>query len=518
MRTFWLAFALASAVATSAGAQSGILVVPTLSTEGEGDGANALAGVLESELRARGSRFVDPSRAVERFEQVHSASPALPEQDTVQDLARCMDEVLGLTAAGQAVRARSLGRACLGLAETALETLNRRTEAAQQVLDGCLYQIRALLDGHRVQRASASDGAREAIAEARRCRTLVPDLAPTVRMHPPEVLDVVAQVDEELRHARSTFRVTSNEPGCAVYLNGRRLGATPFVRVGLPGSVYRVQVECGGVTGRVRRVQLGSDPVTLHVDERFDAAVHSESGRLQLIYGDSFDAAAHRLQDGRTIAAAVRASEVWLLTHEGETHWRVDRVRIADGRVLASVRLSSTDPAQGIEHDAAGRAVALLLEGESRDLSGPREERLDPWAPAIAAAVEEEASAEAPTTTEPHFANWLIGGGLVAGGLVALVSPIHTLARQGECTDMGGLSDGWCRSGVSFGTQSGVLLGVGLGAIVGGAVFMLLSPFQTQVQAAQSSTSGAGAFAAWPFRIDFAADATSARITLVRDF
>ncbi len=89
------------------------------------------------------------------------------------------------------------------------------------------------------------------------------------------------------------------------------------------------------------------------------------------------------------------------------------------------------------------------------------------------------------TYTEPHFANWIIGSALVAGGIAALISPIVTLATEGDCTDP--VSSGWCRSVVSFGPQSGVLMGVGIAAIVGGAVFMIAQPIQITTAVTPSS-------------------------------
>jgi hypothetical protein len=82
------------------------------------------------------------------------------------------------------------------------------------------------------------------------------------------------------------------------------------------------------------------------------------------------------------------------------------------------------------------------------------------------------------TRTEPHVANWLIGGALIAGGLAALVSPIVTLATEGQCADTTGLPPGWCRSVVSFGATSGVLMGVGVAAVAGGIFFMAAQPLQ----------------------------------------
>ncbi|MEQ8454713.1 MAG: PEGA domain-containing protein [Sandaracinaceae bacterium] len=80
------------------------------------------------------------------------------------------------------------------------------------------------------------------------------------------------------------------------------------------------------------------------------------------------------------------------------------------------------------------------------------------------------------TYTEPHWANWLVGGGLIAGGIVALISPLHTAAREGECTESP--RPGFCRTEIRFGAASGVLTGVGVAALIGGVVFFIAQPIQ----------------------------------------
>lgn len=82
------------------------------------------------------------------------------------------------------------------------------------------------------------------------------------------------------------------------------------------------------------------------------------------------------------------------------------------------------------------------------------------------------------TRTEPHLANWVLGGALVLGGVVALISPLHTLAVLDQCVDAHGLPEGYCRSTATFGAQSGILLGIGAAALAGGIVVMVAQPLQ----------------------------------------
>jgi hypothetical protein len=133
---------------------------------------------------------------------------------------------------------------------------------------------------------------------------------------------------------------------------------------------------------------------------------------------------------------------------------------------------------------AGGRQVRVHLEGhraveQEVRIEATQEQVLD----LTLTAGTDDPIVEPPTTTpetrfEPHFANWLVGGALIAGGVAALLSPIVTLATGGQCADSSGLPMDWCRSEVRFGATSGVLLGVGLAALAGGVVFLAAQPFQ----------------------------------------
>lgn len=87
------------------------------------------------------------------------------------------------------------------------------------------------------------------------------------------------------------------------------------------------------------------------------------------------------------------------------------------------------------------------------------------------------------TREEAHWANYLLGGGLIAAGIGALVSPIWTLAEEGSPWGDGGTEY------VTVGAQTGVLLGLGIAAIIGGTVITIVQPIRTTVTV---SPTGAG--------------------------
>lgn len=148
-----------------------------------------------------------------------------------------------------------------------------------------------------------------------------------------------------------------------------------------------------------------------------------------------------------------------------------------DGRVIGQT------PARQLTM-AGERSVRVVLEGfaptERTVVIRPAQEH--PVEVRLAEPVDE---APVPITRdEPHFANWLIGGVLALGGAVALISPLHTLARLDECVEA---QAGLCREGVQFGAQSGILLGLGIAALATGVVWVIAQPITATVTVTEDS-------------------------------
>ena len=214
-------------------------------------------------------------------------------------------------------------------AERALEVLNREVDVATQVLDACLFAVRA--------RLNASDPGR-ARDRAEECRRLVPDIEPDPYTHPPEVRELYAEVREALGgRSGATLQVATPSPGCNVRLNGRPIGTTPLTLSGLPEGSYRVQLECSPESlGRVHRAMLQTGRTThLEVNPRFEHALTTRP-QLSLRY-DQEPSAAHRVEHARLVGQAARAAHVWIVSAE-ESGIRHDRVEVASGRHTTAVR------------------------------------------------------------------------------------------------------------------------------------------------------------------------------------
>jgi hypothetical protein len=85
----------------------------------------------------------------------------------------------------------------------------------------------------------------------------------------------------------------------------------------------------------------------------------------------------------------------------------------------------------------------------------------------------------------PHWANYVLGGGLAALGVGLAVSPIWTLATEGQVMDHGtGGTDT-----VTFGPVSGTLLAFGAASLIAGVIVLVVQPITEQVRVTVGTTS-----------------------------
>jgi hypothetical protein len=318
--------------------------------------------------------------------QRHSSEATQASEDDFDALARESEQALEHVAFGRRRRARQAVRKILRRAQGALETLNREARSARRVLNSCLYLVRALAEG---------GNERAGLEQAVECARLVPDMTPSASEHPPHVRALFEQAKARIENGpHGSLRVESHpETGCDVYLNGRRLGQTPFEREELPTGEYRVQVECDetGRAGRVHRLILSAEPRELVIDTRFDTTLRTSAGDLRHEYEDPEAEKRYRIEHAMQVSRIVGATDVLLVTPE-EQAVRVDHLRVPRGRVVASVRLPRTSA--GVERDIVRRGVRHLLAGRSVDLTGPVERELDTWQPPERARLAEASSRE----------------------------------------------------------------------------------------------------------------------------
>jgi hypothetical protein len=380
----------------------------------------------------------------------------------------------------------------LSRAERALESLNRETTTARQVLDACLALVRSALQ---------ADDRREALSQAMACRRLVPDVGPNENLHPASVIGVLAEADDQLRRMRIGRLTVQSAPesSCADYLNGRHLGTTPFLLDRAAAGSYRVQVECGEARGRVHVVDLGEEPVELVVDTEFDRAIRSEP-RLLLSYAQSVKPQA-LAQHAAITGKAIKADDVVLVGRAGE-QIELSRVLVKQGRVIARVTLPWSDK-HGFDKVQLQLALDTLAQGRI-------EPELAPVAPvaALAPVALIEPVAPAPPPAREDSARGKLGptalralGGSLAGvGAAGLaVGVLFEMRRQDLENEVAKLPVGHPaqeKKGAEYDDASALRwIGISGGVLGAAAVPLLLKP-RAEVPWWSWAVGGAGLVAA----------------------
>jgi PEGA domain len=308
------------------------------------------AEAVENALLEQGAALIPLHDARDRFAG-HSRAPQQTSESDLEALAASARQASEHVAFGRTAAAQKSVREVITRAERTLESLNRETAAARHVLDACLALVRSALQ----------EGNREAaLAQATRCRRLVPDLAPSAAAHPANVVGVLAEADNLLRRMRIgklTVRSVPEEH-CSVYLNGRHLGTTPFDLDRAAAGDYRVQVECGSSPGRVHVLRLGDEPASLRVNGDFDRAVRTEP-RLALQYESLPRLHEQALEHALELGNEIGASDV-VLVELVEGRLVMSRVQVEHRRLVAR---ASARWGRGVKSEPLERAVAALLEG-----------------------------------------------------------------------------------------------------------------------------------------------------------
>jgi hypothetical protein len=330
-----------------------IVVLPVT---GHGDGLAKEqhgADLVEAALATRGAPLVSMHDARDRLEAT-SRPPAVPDSADPDVLAREARAAVEHVAFGRSAAAQRSVEEVFRRAERALESLNRETKNARNVLDACLALVRSHLDGGG-QRQDALD-------QAMRCRRMVPDVSPSEFTHPARVVGVLAEADNQLRRMRIGRLTVESAPkaGCAVYLNGRHLGVTPFRLDRAAEGEYRIQVECSSAPERVHIVRLGEAPVQLHVDTQLDHALRSQ-GRIALVYATLADVTKLAVQHAAEVALSVRAEEAVLVSIVAGY---VQLVRLsADGATLLGRTRVAVPQNEDVPTPALAGALDALFEG-----------------------------------------------------------------------------------------------------------------------------------------------------------
>ncbi|MGB5375892.1 MAG: PEGA domain-containing protein [Polyangiales bacterium] len=437
--------ALAAFTAASAGAQTGEpgthvrehrwLVVPTLGGETRSEGASieqlhTIAEALRQELVLRGHSVWRADRASERFEVVGSApAPTISQSDIDLWVERSRAAVRYLARADYKAARREL-KAAQRLANRAAAELNREAARAQQVLDTCLFMVRAYVE-------TKNDA--EARKQARECRRLVPRVEPTAFRHTPEVRELLTQVDQEMAsEAPGDLEVRSTPSDCVVRINGVEFGRTPLSGIELPVGTYRVQVECEeDKRGRIHRVDISSGPNLLDFNAALERAVRTRPV-LHLQY-DSHESWSERMEQASEVGSILGGADVLVLSAQGAGLVRLDLSALKYEPASAWLAVPYGAP----ETEDVRRVMDALLEGRSVDFTGPHPMARASWSADVAPKVEVEATAADVVDVEsenergvPRPRNQRIAGWSLFGVGVASIGASVGLHRwRGELGD-----------------------------------------------------------------------------------
>jgi len=374
------------------------LVLPTLDLRTSATDAEPsvepfhdMAEALRQELTLRGFSVWQADRASERFEVLGSApAPEVSQSDIDLWVERSRAAVRYLARADYKAARREL-KAAQRLADRAAAELNREAARAQQVLDTCLFMVRAYVE-------TKNDA--EARRQARECRHLVPRVEPSAFRHTPEVRELLAEVDQQMAsEAPGQLEVQSTPPDCLLRINGVDFGRTPVSGIELPTGMYRVQVECeAGERGRIHRVSIESGSNTFFFDGELERTVRTRPV-LHLQYG-AREPEAERMAHAQQVATVLGGAAVLMLSTPDSGTLRIDLD--ASGFAPASTWLPMDNGVA--DPDDIRRAVGALFDGRSVDFTGPHPIARASWQVEVAPAVTLGAAAAAVTEADPERA------------------------------------------------------------------------------------------------------------------
>lgn len=387
-----------------ASAQGEVWVVPVWepSAEGSSDSVLAVTNSTEAALTAAGVS-VAPDDAMQRVFEENVSSPATQLTQTEIDrwVSRSRSALRNLARADYDAARTDLLEA-QQISQDAAEELNREAAGARNVLDTCLYMVRAYLE----------TGDREsAERQTRQCRQQVPNVQPSELQHTPEVVELLANTAPAVTGRLS---VTSDPTGCAVRINGVWNGETPFEIDRLQHGQYRLQVECDpSVRGRVHRIEIGDERLRVHVTADYDAAFASRPVR-------GFSGAA---RFAPRLAEEVGRTVLLVTDEDGAVTVR----RFDPGTTASSVvRVDGSTPMDD--------PLRALREGRSLDftVSPPRE--IQSGVGSVAGQAIDDETLNSPGSSLPT-GRWILGLGLIAAGAttVALATiPHHNRSVRGD--------------------------------------------------------------------------------------
>jgi len=409
----------------TAWAQSSEWVVVPASTNEDTTWMQPTASSIGAALSERQIRVMTPAEAAVQFEEKGSAPSTTVTDSDIDEWVTSSREAIRHLARGDYGRALEELKKAQMISRKAVDELNREKTRSQNVLDTCLYLVRALLETGNRSRART---------QTHECVRLVPRGEPNPHMHPPSVISLYESASQAGPEETGALVVTSEPSGCEVRINGLRFGQTPFEMAGLYQGKYQVQVECKpSDRGRVHPATVGPGRTEVFVDVELDRAIRTDP-LLHLQYEDKA-LAKGAVRDAKAIANVVGAGAVVLATTPSIDMMELQVVSGSE-QLGGLVRIPSTP--RGPTYKMAEAAAAALANGDCKDLTGPRPVDIDCTLPKAEAPPKKtrEVQAKGPGDRPPR-GQWIAGLTLVSVGGASLATGYGLLIARRNVIEAG---------------------------------------------------------------------------------
>lgn len=314
---------------------SDYVVVPVTRTDEHLPALVRLSESVDAELETRGLSHLRFASTRGVFENRHSRDPIPASQEDIDLLVTAANNALSaVTNADWKTALDQLGLA-MAKGAKALESTNRNYKTAQHLFHACLLAVQGLVEnGNEV----------EARRQAIECRVRSPgmELPPDSRDYPPYVREYLIEAREALAQARTAPLLVSSEPSdCSVFVNGRRLGTTPYRQENPARRPQLIQVECGeGNPGRVHTITPGDETPPLVVNTVFESSIATDGGILRLRYNELDDP--HTRSHVRILLQALDARQAIVLSRPHPDRLALTRHSAKGAVATAFVRESFT--------------------------------------------------------------------------------------------------------------------------------------------------------------------------------
>ncbi|MFM2415295.1 MAG: hypothetical protein RL385_18 [Pseudomonadota bacterium] len=316
-----LLFALAAASPALADPDSRfgrVLALPITHDDDRLSELTSVASLVSDALEGLGTATMDRAAAAEAYDAEFSQEPGSWSQHDADRLEADSADTLASIVSGQLPQAKDAAAKTQALLAGAVDAINRNRRWARQAFDACSLEARVRFDERDLNGAAAA---------AFRCLLWFPGFRADERVHPTTLQAIFGEQQAEIRSLeRLPLKVDSAPSGCAVFLNGRQIGVTPY-RDSIPmENTPRLQVECEAAP-RPGRVRLVSPMRSVRgrsfaVDTALESAIRTDGKALRLSYPnpDQADQRGHatqlgfRSRTGRVLTISSPSYQRYILT------------------------------------------------------------------------------------------------------------------------------------------------------------------------------------------------------------